>query len=272
MTSILRSLITISAFLVFTSISIGQDRHINELLNLYDLNPQMISYHPDGEWLISTQSSGKNKSVLIHLKLNSGGDLVDMDTLNYGYYINISKLANDGDHLIYSFLDTLSQNRKTYKRSYIDGKFSEPVDIKAMSGIPTLTYFMMDSNEDIYYYTYDQDPNGIYLTRFINGEYQAPEILIPNRPNHVPFSPFLLDESTMILAQHGVEDKSVNGIYVSHRHNGNWQEPIKLDGLPYGWSIGIAPESNEILYLTSAEKRVEFIDLKDLKKKINKVD
>lgn len=251
-------------------IGILHDAHsqdINAILDSNSIVPQMISYHPEGELFISTKSNAATKSKLLHIT-NLNEDPVSIDTLDFGYYLNISKLANDGDHLLYSFLDSTNRERKTYKRTYKNGEFSEPIDIKAATGIETLTYFMVDADEHIYYYTYSAEPSGLYLTTFENGTYTKPELLIPNKPNLVPFSPYLIDEQTMILAQHGRDDLSVNGIYVSLKSGNTWNEPQKLEGLPYGWSLGPGLNEGEIIYLTGDERRIVTLTVEDINRRI----
>jgi len=259
--------------LTLTILSVGltdiRAQTINDVIERYDLSPQMISYHPNGEWIMSSSSDGENPYLLIRID-DAETTEAEIDTLDYGYYLNISKLSNDGDELLYGFLDTLKTERNTYLRTYEDGTFSEPVDFREKTGLNALTYFMIDEPGNIYFYTYDLDPKGIYkLEKTVDG-YGEPMLLISNRPNYVPFSPLLIDETTMLLAQHGQDDNSVNGIYVSKKENSRWSTPVKLEGLPYGWSLGFG-EENSVIYLIAETRKVKMIPMPELEERIDEV-
>lgn len=245
-------------------------QQINDLIEKFDLTPQMISYHPNGEWIISNRSDGENPYYLIHIE-GTKLSKAEIDTLDFGYYPNISKLSNYGDEFLYGFLDRSNEDpeRKTYYRTYKDGTFSEPVDFRKLTGLNALTYFMIDEGGSVYFYTYDLDPKGIYKIEKTADGYSEPDLLIANRTNFVPFSPLLIDEKTMILAQHGQDDNSVNGIYVSKKENSKWSTPVKLEGLPYGWSLGFG-EDNSVIYLIADTKKVKKISLPDLEERIEK--
>jgi len=93
---------------------------INDVIERYELSPQMISYHPNGEWIMSSSSDGDNPYLLIRIDDIETIE-AEIDTLKYGYYSNISKLSNDGDELLYGFLDTLKTERRTYLPSHVRG-------------------------------------------------------------------------------------------------------------------------------------------------------
>lgn len=236
-------------------VSIMQAQTINDYLDQYRIVPQMISQHPDGEWLLSA-SSKETKPQLLRLSPINETE-ANIDTLNFGYYLNVSKLSNDGDHLLYGFADTIQDVRKTYMRKYDNGQFSEPIDFREKTGLKALTYFMLDKDNNVYFYTYAKDPKGLYrIMKVDENRYGKAELLLPNRSNYVPFSPLILDDQTMLLAQHGVDDQSVNGIYVSQKTDGVWQTPKKIEDWPYGWSLGFDKDGN-IIYLNAQTRRVE---------------
>ena len=258
---------------ILTILAIGlsdiRAQTINDVIERFDLSPQMISYHPNGEWIMSSSSEGDDPYLLIRIDDVEATE-AEIDTLDYGYYSNISKLSNDGDELLYGFLDTLKTERKTYLRTYEDGTFSEPVDFREKTGLNALTYFMIDEPGNVYFYTYDLDPNGIYKIEKTADGYGEPMLLISNRPNYVPFSPLLIDETTMLLAQHGKDDNSVNGIYVSKKENRRWSTPVKLEGLPYGWSLGFG-EEDSVIYLIAETRKVKMIPMPELEELIDEV-
>ena len=243
-------------------------QNINNYLDQFQIIPQMISQHPDGKWFISGSLNGSTPQSI---KLTPTNDnQLKLDTLDYGFYQNISKLSNDGDHLLYAFADTIKDVRKTYMRTYENGQFSEPIDFREKTGLQSLTYFMLDKNENVYFYSYTKKPKGLYKITNENGEYQKATLLIANRPNFVPFSPLLLDENTMLLAQHGKEDKSVNGIYVSRKIDNQWQTPVKIEGWPYGWSLGF-DKDGDIIYINAKTKKIEHYNLEEIKHTINEL-
>ncbi len=254
-------------FITMSHLSFAQD--INDYLDQYDITPNMISQHPDGEWFVSGSLKDSTPQLL---KLTPTEDKqLQLDTLDYGFYQNISKLSNDGDHLLYAFADTIQDVRKTYLRTYKDGKLGKPLDFRKMTRLKALTYFMVDDNENVYFYTYAREPKGLYkISKQDENAYGEAELLIPNRPNLVPFSPLLLDEKTMLLAQHGQDDQNVNGIYCSVAKDGEWQEPIKIERLPYGWSLGF-DKYGDLIYINAKTKRIEHYNLEDLKKILKKL-
>ncbi|TKS55720.1 hypothetical protein [Mesohalobacter halotolerans] len=244
--------------------SVAPAQNINNYLDQYQIIPQMISQHPNGEWFISANSKGTTPQLFKLTPINE--EEAKIDTLDYGFYLNISKLSNDGDHLLYAFADTIQDVRKTYLRTYENGQFSEPVDFRKMTGLKALTYFMVDKNENVYFYTYAKDPKGLYrIMKTDEDRYGKAELLLPNRSNYVPFSPLLLDEKTMLLAQHGVDDQSVNGIYVSQKTAGKWQTPVKIEDWPYGWSLGF-DKNGDIIYINAQTRRTEYYKLEEVQK------
>jgi uncharacterized protein YxeA len=265
----LHKLLILSLTILYLGLSDIQAQTINGVIEKYELTPQMISYHPNGEWIMSSSSEGNNPYLLIRIDDVKTTE-AEIDTLDYGYYLNISKLSNDGDELLYGFLDTLKSERKTYLRTYEDGTFSEPVDFRKKTGLNALTYFMIDEPGNVYFYTYDLDPKGIYKLEKTADGYGEPALLISNRPNYVAFSPLLIDETTLLLAQHGQDDNSVNGIYVSKKENSRWSTPVKLEGLPYGWSLGFG-EEDSVIYLIAETRKVKMIPLPELEERIDKV-
>ena len=132
-----KTLIYSLIFLALSQISFAQD--INTYLEKYDISPNMISQHPDGEWFISGSLNGSTPQLL---KLTPTNDKqLKLDTLDYGYYLNVSKLSNDGDHLLYGFADTIQDVRKTYMRKYENGQLSEPVDFRENDGLKSVDLF-----------------------------------------------------------------------------------------------------------------------------------
>ncbi len=62
----------------------------------------------------------------------------------------------------------------------------------------------------------------------------------------------------------------VYGIYCSMAKDGEWQEPIKINDLPYGWSLGF-DKDGDIIYINAKTKKIEHYNLEDLKNTINKL-
>lgn len=252
---------TILLSICFLVMKVVTSQDINTYLDKYKLYPNMISQHPDGEWFLSTKPVKSGTPELVKITPVSLTE-AKIDTLDYGFYLNISKLSNDGDHLLYAFADTIQDVRKTYMRPYKNGELGKPTDFRALTGLESLTYFMVDKDENVYFYSYSKQPKGIYrVMKQEGGSYSEAELIIPKRPDLVPFSPLLLDEKTMLMAIHGEEDKSTQGIYVSWKTKDNWQKPVKLKYWPYGWSLGFDQDGN-IIYLNAKTRRIESFDKK----------
>jgi hypothetical protein len=229
---------------------------INTYLDKYKLYPNMISQHPDGEWFLSTKPIESGTPELVKITPESPTE-AKIDTLDYGFYLNISKLSNDGDHLLYAFADTIQDVRKTYMRPYKNGELGEPLDFRALTGLKSLTYFMIDKVDNVYFYSYSKSPKGIYrVLKQENGRYSEAELLIPKRPDLVPFSPLLLDDKTMLMAIHGEDDQSTNGIYVSKKTDNTWAKTLKIEDMPYGWSLGFDKDGH-VIYINAKTRRIE---------------
>ena len=261
----MKKTILLSISLLMINFVTSQD--INNYLDKYKLYPNMISQHPDSEWFLSTKPVKSGTPELVKITPISPTE-AKIDTLDYGFYLNISKLSNDGDHLLYAFADTIQDVRKTYMRPYKNGELGEPTDFRALTGLESLTYFMIDKDDNVYFYSYSKQPKGIYrVMKQEDGSYSEAELIIPKRPDLVPFSPLLLDENTMLMAIHGEEDKSTKGIYVSRKTKVGWQKPVKLKDWPYGWSLGFDKDKN-IIYINKRTRRIERFDPKTTKQAI----
>ncbi|WP_143185687.1 hypothetical protein [Psychroflexus salarius] len=244
-------------------------QNINTYLDKYKLYPNMISQHSDGEWFLSTKPIESGTPELVKITPVSRTE-AKIDTLDYGFYLNISKLSNDGDHLLYAFADTIQDVRKTYMRPYKNGELGEPTDFRAFTGLESLTYFMVDKDDNVYFYSYSKSPKGIYLVlKQKDGKYSEAKLLIPKRPDLVPFSPLLLDKSTMLMAMHGEDDQSTNGIYVSKKTDNTWAKPIKIEDMPYGWSLGFDSDGN-LIYINAKTRRIERYSQNTIRKAIDK--
>jgi hypothetical protein len=229
----------------------------------------MISQHPDGEWFLSTKPVESGTPELVKITPISPTK-AKIDTLDYGFYLNISKLSNDGDQLLYAFADTIQDVRKTYMRSYKNGKLGEPVDFRALTGLESLTYFMIDKDDNVYFYSYSKTPKGIYsVMKQEDGSYSEAELIIPKRPDLVPFSPLLLDENTMLMAIHGEDDQSTNGIYVSKKTENTWSKPTKIEDMPYGWSLGF-DKNGHVIYINAKTRRIEKYSQNAIRQAIDK--
>ena len=244
-------------------------QNINTYLDKYKLYPNMISQHPDGEWFLSTKPIESGTPELVKITPVSRTE-AKIDTLDYGFYLNISKLSNDGDHLLYAFADTIQDVRKTYMRPYKNGELGEPTDFRAFTGLESLTYFMIDKDDNVYFYSYSKSPKGIYrVLKQEDGKYSEAELLIPKRPDLVPFSPLFLDDETMLMAIHGEEDQSTNGIYVSIKKNNTWKKPVKMEDMPYGWSLGF-DKNGHVIYINAKTRRIERYSQNTIRKAIDK--
>jgi len=224
--------------------AIGQlisEHPINKVLEEYNIRVTTISFHPNGECLISTGLNRNDRSQYLLLLKDWNTDSVQIDTLE-DRRPNRSAFSEDGSYLYYNITDPISEEGSyTIRRSYSKGKFGHPEYISLDLKAPTMYYYWIDDDQSIYYYIWfgrdSEIPNGLYYSAEKNGKYSDRELILPDRENAVAFSPLLLNDDLMIFFQHGKKDNSTNGAYYSKRADGKWGKPIRIEELPYGASF-----------------------------------
>ncbi len=211
-------------------------QRINEVIDSLGISIMTFSFHPDGEVIISTGYNREDGSQYLLLISDLDKPVATVDTLADNRP-NRSAFSIDGRYLLYNIIDKMSDTQYTVKRWYYgDGKFGPPFYISEQLFLDNMYYYYMDDEENIYYYTFfreDRSRGGLLLSRFENGRYQKPEMIFPDRPNAVAFSPYLMDEETMLFVQHGVKDRTTDGVYYSIKEGDKWKDPVRLETLPY---------------------------------------
>ena len=257
----MKNTIILCLFLVFAMTSKAQ-QNINAMLDLLKIAPITISFHPEGDILISTAYNRSDKSQYLLLITKPDGTL-NIDTLSTSRP-NRSAFSKNGEYLIHNFLDEVSSEFYTVKRKY-DGpdNIGAPYYLSERLFVDNMYYYFMDDNQDFYYYTYNREnwsEGGLLYSKFENGEYQKPQMIYPDRENAVAYSPLLLNNKTMIFTQHGVKDNSTDGVYFSIKdNNDHWSAPQLLDDIPISNVITYYTKDN-IAFLIAKTYRLKFYD------------
>ena len=245
-----------------TKQTLKAQEQINSLLDSLNINPITISFHPEGDILISTAYNRSDKSQYLLLITKPEGK-VNIDTLSTSRP-NRSAFSSDGEYLVHNFQDEVSVEFYTVKRKY-DGpqNIGAPYYLSERLFVDNMYYYFMDDHQDFYYYTYNGEnraEGGLLYSKFENGDYQKPQVIHPDRENAVAYSPLLLNDKTMIFAQHGVTDDTYEGIHFSLKNeDGKWSKPIKLKEIPMSNVISYYNQ-DKIAFLVAKTGRLRFFD------------
>ena len=239
----------------------AQDK-VNKILDSLNINPITISFHPKGDILISTSYNQSDKSQYL-LLITDREKEIRIDTLSSSRP-NRSVFSSDGEYLVHNVLDDVSDNFYTLKRKYNGpDDIGAPYNLSERLFVDIMYYYFMDEKQDFYYYTYNgknRAEGGLLYAKFENGDYQKPKSIHPDRENAVAYSPLLLDDDTMIFAQHGVEDDTFEGIHFSLKNeDGKWSKPVKLKEIPMSNVISYY-DQDKIAFLVAKTSRLKFFD------------
>jgi len=253
------------------SLSIASQQRVNHLLDSLEIVPTTISFHPRGDILISTSWSKEEPQYLLLISQAEGK--VKIDTLS-SQRPNRSVFSTNGEYLIHNYQDEVSGNFHTAKRKYnAPDDIGPPVLISKELFADNMYYYFMDENQDFYYYTFvreNRSEGGLLYSKFENGYYQKPEMIHPDRDNAVAYSPLLLDEKTMIFAQHGIEDDTYRGVHYSLKDQaGQWSEPKLLSEIPMSDVITFYKQDT-VAFLVAKDYRLKFLSKSTIKEMIQK--
>ena len=189
---------------------------------------------------------------------------------------NRSVFSRDGEYLLHNFLDEVSDKFYTAKRKYNGpDDIGPPVLISEALFVDNMYYYYMDGNQDFYYYTYvheNRPEGGLLYSKFENGRYQKPQMIHPDRENAVAYSPLLLNDNTMIFAQHGIKDDTYRGIHFSIKNDeGQWSEPELLEEIPMSNVITYF-DDDTVGFLRASDSRVVIMSKDELYKMIKNVE
>jgi hypothetical protein len=241
------------------------EKDINDFLEQKNIGLQTVSLHPNGTILISSSYNRESENnYLIHVRGLNQSNLnqreVTLDTLDVNRPSR-SAFSKNGKYIIYNEID---DGQRTLLRSY-DGidNLGEEINLTEATGYDAMYYYSLQDSTFLFYTYVEEDhpDNGVHVSTFDGTALSQSRLVFPNGNNRVFFSPLLLDSSTMILAAHGQEDSSTNGVYISKRVNGSWQYPDLLKDLPYGYSFDWV-DSNTVMYYTSGS--VKFLKVEDI--------
>jgi hypothetical protein len=252
--------------IIFLYTTTYAQEEVNRLLDSLKIIPTTISFHPEGDILISTAYNRSDKSQHLLLITNPEGK-VNIDTLSTSRP-NRSAFSEDGEYLIHNFRDDVSGDFYTVKRKY-DGpeNIGAPYYLSERLFVDNMYYYFMDDDQDFYYYTYvrgNRSLGGLLYSKFENGRYQKPQMIHPDRENAVAYSPLLLNDNTMIFAQHGVKDETNQGIHYSIKNDKEqWSEPEVLEEIPMSNVITYYNE-NEISFLVTETARLKLYKKEDI--------
>lgn len=249
-----------------TYLNVYSQEKINGILDSLNISISTISFHPEGDILISTGLNQKDMSQYLLVITKSEGT-IQIDTLA-SQRPNRSAFSQDGEYLIHNYLDEVSDEFYTVKRKYDNpNNIGAPFYLSESLFTDNMYYYFMDAHQNFYYYTFvreNRSEGGLLLSKFENGKYQKPEILFPDRENAVAYSPLLLDDKTMVFAQHGIIDDTFRGIHYSLKDDsGEWSEPKLLSEIPMS-NVITYYDKETVAFLVAKNNRIQFYDKANL--------
>ena len=242
---------------------------VNQFLYKNGIVPTTISYHPNGEVLISTQYSKETKSQYMILVDDVTQDEPTVDTLST-VRPNRSKFSDDGEFIIYNEIeDKGKKGQQTYLRKYSSlGQMERKRNLKEELNLGSLYYFSMDKDGIFYYYAFfgsTSDKNGIYASMCSSEPCTGSIPIYLDTEELIYFSPLRIGRNMLLMAVQGKNDSRLNGIYFARYRDGRWRLPLKVQGLRYGYSFDFVND-NIISYKEAVTGNVIFVRLDEILK------
>ncbi|MEM6398499.1 MAG: hypothetical protein AAF741_19275 [Bacteroidota bacterium] len=240
-----------------------------DLIDSLHLEPYSFAFHPDGHALIAEYSRDNDMEYLVFLIQRENEIIIDTLPVED---VNQATFSKGGDFILYNFFDRISWESFTVKRAFNSPEnIGPPTYVSPQLGLDNMSYYFMDEDESIYFFTYaENDPSmtGLFYSAFENGRYQQIQQIFANRDNVVAYSPLLLQKDLMLFPQHGIINEEPNGMYYAIKQENKWSEPIKLDGLPFCHNMAYYDE-NTVAFLADQDSKFHLIPKSDIMNMIN---
>jgi len=193
-----------------------------------------ITFSLDGKEFYYTKSPNPNTNVLMKLKELNGKWTPPAIASFASQYSEYEPLFSpDGQKLIYDSTKPLPGTNTEVSHLWyvekIDSDWSDPVPMNAPFIKRFAMYATLASNNNIYFTSADDDGPGIFVSRFVNEEYQEPEKLGRNI-NYLPgcAHPFISPDESYIIYDAELEGKG-RYLYISFRDtDGEWLKSVSL--------------------------------------------
>lgn len=232
----------------------GQDPDYDEfepqLFEEAGITANLISFNREEDLMIvSGYVEDYGKQALYFSEFNNG-KWADLKPLDFATSVYNGSLSGDGSFIVFS-KEIEDENGFRYEVNMVEktgSGWSAPQNLTSLYDIQG-GYFEILENRNMYYYRYDaaSGSGGIYFSQWNEDRY-LPAVKLPDVINrYEPFGPYVNPEENLIIFTQYVDgNKDLTGLFVSRKVNGDWQEPKKLELLPYGWGITL---SSDIQYL-----------------------
>lgn len=132
--------------------------------------------------------------------------------------------------------DSTRNDYNVWKSERSNGIWNQPIPLSSLINTPEGEYYpSVSRNGNLYFTATREDGIGredIFVSKYVNGEYQAPEVLDSNINTRMyEFNAFVSpDEQLLIFSSYGRPDDLGGGdLYVSHRNaDGSWLKATNL--------------------------------------------
>ncbi|MBI9049918.1 MAG: PD40 domain-containing protein [Anaerolineaceae bacterium] len=106
------------------------------------------------------------------------------------------------------------------------------------------------NNLNLYFSAEDRGKADIYLSRYVNGNYQEPVLLdAPINTDTIEFTPNIAPDESYILFSRLADNNSPAYLYISYATEAGWSEPQKVENVTNCISPIITPDRQYLLYM-----------------------
>lgn len=222
--------------------------------------------HPNDNTIYFNRTNPDRSVMQIMVSNMADGNWSEPEALPFstGTYLDVDPfLSVDGSRLYFSSTRPIAEGDTTgqFNTWYIEkmgGSWSDPINPGApLNSDSTEIFISLSKNGNAYFVTERDGDRGISVSRFENGQYQAPEkIRLKLRGQGIYASnPCIAsDESFLIVASRDPQGPGTPDLFVSRNKNGQWSEMQNLGPLVNTEYAEFAPglsKDDQTLYFSS---------------------
>jgi hypothetical protein len=209
-----------------------------------------LTFAPDGKTVLFTRYADDWKTQRAYFAVWRDGAWREPEPVPFAETMYNAALSADGGRIIFCRRDDELGGGRVFVTARTDEGWSDPIDLTERDGL-TGSYFRLLADGTAYFHR-----AGDLFRCTLAGD--AVRDVTPlgapiNTPDGVEFGAWVdADEQRIIFARgvEGAPDRT--GVFVAFRENGTWTTPTLLP-IPYGWSIVLSPDGEDLVYVVDDE-------------------